>query len=81
MKVRAGAAIKRRRLEQGLSQRDLAFLARPCSQTTIYLLETQRLRNVNDGLAVRIARRLGVPVSSLFEIDPERPGQEPARAR
>ncbi len=70
MKVREGAALRRRRLERGLSQRDLAFLARPCSQTTIYLLETQRLPRVNDHLAVRIARRLDVPVASLFDVDP-----------
>jgi DNA-binding XRE family transcriptional regulator len=69
MKVREGSALRRRRLERGLSQRDLAFLARPCSQTTIYLLETQRLRRVNDLLAVRIARRLDVPVGALFDIE------------
>jgi hypothetical protein len=38
MKVRDAAAIRQRRQLRGLSQRELAFLCRPCSQTTIYLL-------------------------------------------
>jgi putative transcriptional regulator len=79
MRVREGAALRRRRLERGLSQRELAFLARPCSQTTIYLLETQRLRNVNDHLAARIARRLDVPVSSLFDVGMEANTEASAR--
>lgn len=67
MRVREGAAIRRRRLQQGLSQRELAFLARPCSQTTIYLLENQHMTTLTDQLAQRIARRLDVPVNLLFE--------------
>ncbi len=69
MKVREPAALRQRRLERGLSQRELAYLARPCSQTTIYLLENARLPRVNDRLASRIARRLEVPLSSLFELE------------
>ncbi|MGL5828862.1 MAG: helix-turn-helix transcriptional regulator [Angustibacter sp.] len=69
MKVREPAALRQRRLERGLSQRELAYLARPCSQTTIYLLETAQLPRVNDRLASRIARRLEVPLGSLFEGD------------
>jgi transcriptional regulator with XRE-family HTH domain len=67
MKVREGAALRRMRQRRELSQRELAFLARPCSQTTIYLLETRKQSVVNDELAVRIARRLGVTVETLFE--------------
>ncbi|MGL4172632.1 MAG: helix-turn-helix transcriptional regulator [Actinomycetota bacterium] len=69
MRVRDGAAIKRRRLERGLSQRELAYLARPCSQTTIYLVETERLHNLNDDLATRIARRLDIAVDALFHVE------------
>src|SRR3954462_5111815 len=67
MRVREGAALRRRRERLGLTQRELAFLARPCSQTTIYLLETRRMTTLTEELAVRIARRLDVPVESLFE--------------
>lgn len=67
MKVREGAAIRRRRMQRGLSQRELAFLARPCSQTTIYLLENHKLHSLRPELALRIARRLGVDVDTLFE--------------
>lgn len=67
MKVREGAALRRMRQRRELSQRELAFLARPCSQTTIHLLETRKQAVVNDELAVRIARRLGVDVEALFE--------------
>jgi putative transcriptional regulator len=67
MRVLEGAAIRRRRQEQGLSQRELAFLCRPCSQTTIYLIETCRMRTLSDELAVRLAKRLGVDVDVLFE--------------
>ncbi len=69
MKVREGAALRRRRLEQGFSQRELAYLARPCSQTTIYLLETSQQSCVNDRLASRIARRLRVPLNTLFDVE------------
>jgi putative transcriptional regulator len=67
MRVREGAALRRRRERLGLTQRELAFLARPCSQTTIYLLETRKMTTLTEELAVRIARRLDVPVESLFE--------------
>lgn len=69
MKVKEGAALRRLRERRGFSQRELAYLARPCSQTTIYLLESQRQRAVNQDLALRIARRLNVDVEQLFEDD------------
>jgi len=67
MKVTQAAAIRRLRQRHGLSQRELAFLCRPCSQTTIYLLETGRMSTLSDVLAERIARRLGVETYELFE--------------
>jgi transcriptional regulator with XRE-family HTH domain len=70
MRVREGAALRRRRERLGLTQRELAFLARPCSQTTIYLLETRKMTTLTEELAVRIARRLDVPVEALFEDRP-----------
>ena len=70
MRVREGAALRRRRERLGLTQRELAFLARPCSQTTIYLLETRKMTTLTEELAMRIARRLDVPVEVLFEDRP-----------
>lgn len=66
MKVRDAAAIRERRQLQGLSQRELAYLCRPCSQTTIYLLETGRMRTLSPQLAVRVAKRLDADVHELF---------------
>lgn len=66
MKVRDAAAIRHRRQLQGLSQRELAYLCRPCSQTTIYLLETGRMRTLSPQLALRVAKRLDVDVHELF---------------
>ena len=70
MKVKDGAALRSRRQRMGLSQRELAYLCRPCSQTTIYLLETGRMQTLSSELAVRIAKRLDLGVEALFE---ERP--------
>lgn len=67
MVVKDPAMLRLRRQARGLSQRELAFLARPCSQTTIYLLETGRMPRVKDRLARRIAQRLEVPLDSLFD--------------
>ena len=65
--VRDGSAIRGRRQRLGLSQRDLAFLCRPCSQTTIYLLETGRMRSLTLDLALRVAKRLDVEPADLFD--------------
>ena len=62
-----GAPIKRARLRRRLTQRELAFLARPCSQTTVYLLEKGKMPTLSDELAQRIANRLDVDVEDLFE--------------
>ena len=67
MRVRDGAALRSRRQRMGLSQRELAYLCRPCSQTTIYLLETGRMATLSTELAVRIAKRLDVRLDALFD--------------
>ena len=67
MKVKDGALLRDRRLRMGLSQRELAYLCRPCSQTTIYLLETGRMPTLSTELAVRIAKRLDVQLEALFD--------------
>ncbi|GMA88947.1 hypothetical protein GCM10025868_41970 [Angustibacter aerolatus] len=38
---------------------------RPCSQTTIHLLETGRMTACSEALLLRLARRLDVPFDSL----------------
>ena len=78
MRVREGTALRRRRERLGLTQRELAFLARPCSQTTIYLLETRKMTTLTEELAMRIARRLDVPVEVLFEDRPPTHAASPA---
>ncbi|GAB3694890.1 helix-turn-helix transcriptional regulator [Angustibacter aerolatus] len=60
-----GEQVKRWRQRRGLSQRELAFLVRPCSQTTIHLLETGRMTACSEALLLRLARRLDVPFDSL----------------
>lgn len=66
LSVRNGAILRQYRQARGYSQRDLAFLARPCSQTTIYLIENGKIPRVRVGLAQRIAHRLGLPAEVLF---------------
>ncbi|WP_426561084.1 helix-turn-helix transcriptional regulator [Angustibacter sp. McL0619] len=67
MKVKDGAQLRDRRQRMGLSQRELAYLCRPCSQTTIYLLETGRMPTLSTDLAVRIAKRLDTRLEALFD--------------
>jgi DNA-binding XRE family transcriptional regulator len=68
MRVKDGGdPVRRKRKRKKLTQRELAFLARPCSQTTIYLIETGRMPTLTEDLAVRIAHRLDCDVEDLFE--------------
>ena len=60
-----GAAIRREREKQGLSQRKLALMA-DSNQTHIWQLE-QRTVNAGIDLICRIADSLGVKVSDLIE--------------
>jgi putative transcriptional regulator len=67
MKVKDdGAPLKRARQRRRLTQRELAFLARPCSQTTIYLLENGKMPTLSDELALRICRRLDIDLEDAF---------------
>lgn len=66
MRVKDGERIKMWRKRRGLSQRDLAYLAR-CSQNAISLIEQAKLTTLSEDLALEIARRLDVPWEDLFE--------------
>ena len=61
-----GRPLARARKRAGLTQRELAFLAR-CSQTTIYLLETGRMPTCSEDLAGRIVARLPLDLEDAFE--------------
>ncbi|MCC3311479.1 helix-turn-helix transcriptional regulator [Nocardia africana] len=65
MQVRDPAAIRRWRKQRRYTQRELAMLVRR-SHTTIYALETGRLQNITEDLAIAIAARLDVPWEDLF---------------
>lgn len=66
MRVKDGSRIRSWRKRRGLSQRDLAYLAR-CSQNAISLIEQDKMTTLSEDLAVEIARRLDVPWEDLFE--------------
>ncbi|PSR63954.1 MULTISPECIES: helix-turn-helix transcriptional regulator [Nocardia] len=66
MQVKDGGQIRRWRKQRRFSQRELAFLVRR-TQSTIYLIETGKLRSISEDLAVAIASRLDVPWEDLFE--------------
>jgi putative transcriptional regulator len=68
MLVKDGALVRRARKQRRFSQRELAFLVRR-SQSTIYLIETNRLKTITEDLAIAIAARLEVPWEGLFEAD------------
>lgn len=65
MQVKDPGQIRRWRKQRRYSQRELAFLVRR-TQSTIYLIETGKLRNVTEDLAIAIAARLDVPWEDLF---------------
>lgn len=60
-----GKPLKRKRQRAELTQRELAFLVGK-TDTTIYMLETGRLRSCSEHLAHAIAKRLGCDVEDLF---------------
>ncbi|OLL21219.1 MULTISPECIES: helix-turn-helix transcriptional regulator [unclassified Rhodococcus (in: high G+C Gram-positive bacteria)] len=66
MRVKDGGQIRRWRKQKHFSQRELAYLVRR-TQSTIYLIETGKLRSISEDLAVAIASRLDVPWEDLFE--------------
>ncbi|WP_280371036.1 helix-turn-helix transcriptional regulator [Nocardia wallacei] len=65
MQVKDPGQIRRWRKQRHYSQRDLAYLVRK-SQATIWQIESGRLRNVSEDLAISIAARLDVPWEELF---------------
>lgn len=66
MRVKDPARIRRHRKFKRYSQRELAYLVRR-TQSTIYLIETGKLRTVSEDLGIAIAARLDVPWEDLFE--------------
>lgn len=65
MEVKDPGTIRRCRKSKGYTQRELAFLVRR-SHTTIYALETGRLKNISEDLACAIAARLDRDWEELF---------------
>ena len=72
MKVKDPAALRRWRKQRRYTQRELALLVRR-SHTTIYSLETGKLRTISEDLAVAIAARLDVPWDELFTAEEAAP--------
>lgn len=66
MRVKDGGQIRRWRKQKHFSQRELAYLVRR-TQSTIYLIETGKLRSISEDLGIAIAARLDVPWEDLFE--------------
>jgi transcriptional regulator with XRE-family HTH domain len=60
-----GAALRRRRLREGYTQRELGLLV-GCSHAMIGLLERDET-TVGDALAARIAKRLRTDLEDIFE--------------
>jgi putative transcriptional regulator len=66
MRVKDGGQVRRWRKQKRYSQRELAYLVRR-TQSTIYLIEVGKLRDISEDLAISIAARLDVPWEDLFE--------------
>ncbi len=65
MEIRDPAAMRRARKEKRYSQRDLGHLVRR-TQTTIHKIETGRLKNISEDLALALAGRLDRHWEDLF---------------
>lgn len=68
MKVKDPGTLRRKRVNQRFSQRDLAGLVRR-SQNTIHLLETGQMKTLSEDLALLIAARLHVDWEDLFDLE------------
>lgn len=68
MRVKDPAALRRKRINQRFSQRDLAGLVRR-SQATIHQLETGKMKTLTEDLALLIAARLFVDWEDLFTLE------------
>lgn len=61
------AKLKRRRKAKDLTQIELAFLARPCTQQYISLLENGTDRDCSEDIAIKICKALDVELEDYFE--------------
>lgn len=68
MRVIDPAALRRKRINQRFSQRDLAGLVRR-SQATIHQLETGKMKTLTEDLALLISARLFVDWEELFTLE------------
>lgn len=68
MRVIDPAALRRKRINQRFSQRDLAGLVRR-SQATIHQLETGKMKTLTEDLALLIAARLFTDWEDLFTLE------------
>lgn len=68
MRVIDPAALRRKRINQRFSQRDLAGLVRR-SQATIHQLETGKMKTLTEDLALLISARLFTPWEELFTLE------------
>lgn len=68
MRVKDPAALRRKRINQRFSQRDLAVLVRR-SQATIHQLETGKMKTLTEDLALLISARLFVDWEDLFILE------------
>ncbi len=68
MRVKDPAALRRRRINQRFSQRDLAGLVRR-TQATIHQLETGKMKTLTEDLALLIAARLFSDWEDLFTLE------------
>lgn len=68
MKVKDPGMLRRKRMNQRFSQRDLAGLVRR-SQNTIHLLETGQMKTLSEDLALLLAARLHTDWEDLFDLE------------
>lgn len=68
MKVKDPGMLRRKRMNQRFSQRDLAGLVRR-SQNTIHLLETGQMKTLTEDLALLLAARLHTDWEDLFDLE------------
>ncbi len=66
MRVKDPKALRRARERRDLTQRDLALLCHR-TQNTTHLPETGGMTSLTEGLALTIAKRLGVDWEDLFD--------------
>lgn len=68
MKIKDPARLKRKRINRGYSQRDLAYLVRK-SQAAISLIERGEMKTITEDFALLLAARLGVDWEDYFDLE------------